>query len=406
MTHLRNRPRVLVLGGGYAGMVAAARAARGGRADVTLLDARDRFTQRIRLHELLAGSEPDAPHFAPLLARRGIRFVQGRAERLDPTRAAVTGRAADGGRLELGYDWLVLALGSRTVDGVPGAAEHTLRLDDPAEVRAAGARIGALAAAGGRVLVVGGGLTGVETAAELAERFRGLRVALATAGGLDEGYAPGAAAHLRARLAALGVELREHATVREVEAGRAWLDDGTAEPFGLCVWCGGLQAPALAWDAGFATDACGRVRTDAALRVPGHPQVLAAGDAAAAAGADGRALRMSCAAALPTGAHAGEGVARLLRGAEPEPFRFGFVARCVSLGRRGGMVQFVAPDDAPRPRVWTGRAAVLVKEAICRMTLFVVRSEVRTGLPLYRWPGPGVEPAPREAAGLALQGGR
>jgi hypothetical protein len=70
------------------------------------------------------------------------------------------------------------------------------------------------------------------------------------------------------------------------------------------------------------------------------------------------------------------------------------------------MVQFVAPDDAPRPRVWTGRPAVLVKEAICRMTLFVVRSEVRTGLPLYRWPGPGAQPAAREAAGLALQGGR
>ena len=405
MTHLRNRPRVLVLGGGYAGMVAAARAARGGRAEVTLLDARDRFTQRIRLHELLAGSEPASPGFAPLLARRGIRFVQGWAERLDPARAAVTGRAAQGGRLELGYDWLVLALGSRTADGVPGAAEHALRLDDPAAVRAAAARVRELAGAGGRVLVVGGGLTGVESAAELAERFPGLRVALATAGGLDEGYAPAAAAHLRARLAALGVDVREHAAVREVEAGRAWLDDGTAEPFGLCVWCGGLQAPALAWDAGFATDACGRVRTDAALRVPGHPRVFAAGDAAAMAGADGRAVRMACASALPGGAHAGEGVARALRGAGPEPIRFGFTARCVSLGRRGGLVQWVAPDDAPRPRVWTGRAAVLTKEAICRATLFVVRAEIRTGLPLYRWPGPGAE-AGRDGAGLALQGGR
>jgi NADH dehydrogenase FAD-containing subunit len=406
MTHLRNRPRVLVLGGGYAGMLAAARASRGGRAEVTLLDARDRFTQRIRLHEMLAGSEPDAPRYAPLLARRGIRFVQGRAERLDPGRASVTGRTADGARLELGYDWLVLALGSRTADGVPGAAEHAVRLDDPAEVRAAGVRVGELAASGGRVLVVGGGLTGVESAAELAERFPGLRVALATAGSLDEGYAPAAAAHLRGRLAALGVEVREHAAVREVEAGRAWLDDGTAEDFALCLWCGGLQAPALAWDAGFATDACGRVRTDAALRVPGHPRVLAAGDAAAVAGADGRALRMACASALPTGAHAGANVARLLRGAEAEPFRFGFVARCVSLGRRGAVVQWVAPDDAPRGRVWTGRSAVLTKEAICRATLFVVRSEVGAGLPLYRWPGPGRTPAAREAAGLALQGGR
>ena len=406
MTHLRKLPRVLVLGGGYAGMVAAARAARGGRAEVTLLDARDRFTQRIRLHEMLAGSEPDAPRYAPLLARRGIRFVQGRAERLDPGRAAVTGRTADGGRLELGYDWLVLALGSRTADGAPGAAEHAVRLDDPAEVRAAAARVRELAATGGRVLVVGGGLTGVETATELAERFPALRVALATAGAVDEGCSPAGAAHLRARLAVLGVEVREHAAVRQVEAGRAWLADGTAEDFGLCVWCGGLQAPALAWDAGFATDAWGRVRTDAALRVPGHPRVFAAGDAAAAAGADGRAVRMACATALPTGAHAGEGVARLLRGAEPRPFRFGFVERCISLGRREGLVEWTARDDSPRGRVWTGRAAVLSKEAICRMTLFVVRNELRTGLPLYRWPGPGRASEAPEAAGLALQGGR
>ncbi|HEX2191152.1 MAG TPA: FAD-dependent oxidoreductase, partial [Longimicrobiaceae bacterium] len=118
----RNTRRVLVLGGGYAGMVAAARAARGGGAEVTLLDARPRFTQRIRLHELLAGSEPDAPAYAPLLERRGVRFVQGWADGLDPARGVVTGRAAHGGRLELGYDRLVLALGSRAAAGPPGAA--------------------------------------------------------------------------------------------------------------------------------------------------------------------------------------------------------------------------------------------------------------------------------------------
>lgn len=383
--------KVLILGGGYAGLTAAARVSKSG-ADVTLIDARPSFFQRIRFHEMLAGGNPKTLEYASLLDRRGVRFVQARAERLEPGRQRVVARSADGSPVEIGYDTLIFALGSTTAPSVPGAAEHAVRLDDPLAIREAAARIRTLAisaGSGGRVLVAGGGLTGIETAAELAERYPDLLVTLATRGRVGDGYSEAGSHHLRRRLTDLGVSLLDGPGIASLEAGRALREDGSAIDFHLCVWAGGFEAPALAREAGLAVDFSGRILIDSTLRAVGHPNLFAAGDAAVATFADGRAIRMGCVSAMPLGIHAGENVRRLLRGEEPRPFDFGFQIRCISLGRKDGLVQFVETDDTPRPKVWTRRPAVIVKELICRMTYGVVRNELRTGLPLYRWPGSG-----------------
>ncbi|HYO11684.1 MAG TPA: FAD-dependent oxidoreductase [Thermoanaerobaculia bacterium] len=398
--------KVLILGGGYAGLMAASRIARGGSpAEVTLIEAKPFFVQRIRLHEVLAGGSPKSLDYRSLLGRRGVRFVQARVESLEPGRQRVLARDGGGARIEIGYDTLILALGSATAAGVPGVAENAIRLDDPAVLQEASARLRALAGSRGRVLVAGGGLTGIETATELAERFPGLRVTLATRGRLGDGYAEAAASHLRDRFVELGISLVDERAVVSVEPGLAWLDDDSKIPFDLCVWAGGFTAPALAREAGLSVDGSGRVLVDPALRAAGHPNVFVAGDAAAASLPDGRTIRMGCVSAMPLGAHAGESVRRLLRGEEPRPFSFGFTIRCVSLGRRDGLVQFVAPDDTPRPRVWTRRRGVLIKEMICRMTYELARNELRFGVPLYRWPGgrPLVESAGGPAARPAPQ---
>lgn len=109
-------------------------------------------------------------------------------------------------------------------------------------------------------------------------------------------------------------------------------------------------------------------------------------------------IRMGCVSALPMGGWTGENVTRFLRGQEPKPFPFAFMIRCVSLGRHDGLVQFVDWNDAPQPKIWTGRRGVFVKEMICRMTYWVVKNELRTGLKLYRWPAAPVRPAPVPAA--------
>lgn len=385
MAYQTRKRHIVILGGGYAGMIAAARIARGGPdAAVTLVDARSSFVQRIRLHEALAGSRPRTLEYTPLLGRRGISFRQGSVESLDLSRQRVVARGDVGAPFELSYDELVVALGSFTAPSAPGVAAHAVRLDNLAQIAAAHARLCDLECKAGRVLVVGGGLTGIETATELAQRFPGLRITLATAGRLDDRFSARAGAYLRSRFDQSGIELRETSTVIAVEAERACFADGSSAPFDLCIWSAGFEAPALAREAGLAVDRQGRIVVDAMLRAVSQPNIFAVGDAAAAR-LGSRSVPTGCVSALPMGVHAGENIRRLLRGAQLAPFAFGLVIRCVSLGRRDALVQFTRADGTPRDRVWTGRRAVYTKELIGRLTLAVVDYELRSGLPLYRW---------------------
>lgn len=384
--------QVVIIGGGYAGMLAAARAARSGKAAVTLIDAQAAFVQRIRLHEALAGDRPATLPYRSLLARRGISFTQGRVEGIDLQRGQVVGRSATGTPFAVGYDTLVLALGSTTAAPVPGVAQYSVRLNDLATTQKAHGEVRDLADRRGHVLVVGGGATGIEVAAELATRFPTLRVTLATGGAFADTYDPAAASYLRRVLAAQGVQIREQTAISALEAGQAHLADGATLRFDMCIWSGGFQAPPLARAAGLATDALGRLRVAASLQALERPEVYGVGDAAALPFGDGT-LRMGCVTALPLGAHAGDNIARQLRGDYLQPFDMGFLGRNLSLGRTDGLIQMTDRADQPRPFLLTRRTGALVKELICRMTFEVVRWELRTALPLYRWPAGPVQHA-------------
>lgn len=389
---------LLVVGGGYSGMIAASRAARARNVKVTLIDAKPSFVQRIRLHEALAGGDPATLDYQPLLAQRGITFVQGFVQELDLASGRVRGRTAAGQPLDLGYDTVVLALGSTTSAPIPGVAEHAVRLNDLQEVRSASQQVHALAERRGRILIVGGGMTGIEMASELAERFPTLRVTLATGGAFGRDYTPAARAYLRTMFQRMGIDLREYTSITALEAGVAHLAEGDTLAFDMCVWSGGFVATPLARAAGLPTDTNGRVPVDATLRVPGHAEIFVAGDAAALPFGAGT-LRMGCVAALPLGGHVGDNIAHMARGEALRPFNMGFVIRCISLGRRNGLIQTTERDDTPRPRIFTQKTAAWTKEAICRMTFETVRWETRSGLRLYAWPA---GPVQRSLAPIAL----
>ncbi|PZG40880.1 hypothetical protein C1I98_22500 [Spongiactinospora gelatinilytica] len=158
--------KIVVIGGGYAGMTAALRLGR--RHDITVISEKDRFTQRIRLHEFVAGRSSVTIPLAELTQGTGIDVVAARVESIDL--AAKQVRTADG--REFGYDTLVYALGSHTDLSLPGTAEHTYAVERAAELRER------LEGGAEKVVVVGGGLTGIELAAELAESYPGRRIEL------------------------------------------------------------------------------------------------------------------------------------------------------------------------------------------------------------------------------------
>ncbi|MGW1885839.1 hypothetical protein [Streptomyces sp. NPDC001970] len=129
----------------------------------------------------------------------------------------------------------------------------------------------------------------------------------------------------------------------------------------------------LAEAAGFVLDASGRIAVDGALRSVSHPEMYVAGDTAAARSPRAGALRMACATALPTGAHAASSIISESRGREPRPLNFRCAVQCVSLGRHDGLIQFVGPDDSPHKRLLTGRPAALTKEQVVRSTVRYLR---------------------------------
>ncbi|MGV9314987.1 NAD(P)/FAD-dependent oxidoreductase [Streptomyces sp. NPDC003691] len=382
-----NKPRVTVLGAGYGGLLAALRLAPHAR--VTLVDPSDRFTERVRLHERAAARADVTRPLAGLLRGTGIRHLAHRATALDPAARTIT---TDDGRT-LPYDRLVYALGSRT--GTPAAAPAPGRPASPAPGTTAApdstppAPDGRLYTAEtaaelrrrmhgtpGTVAVVGGGLTGIEMAAELAESHPGWSVRLLSGGPVAAGHSARGRAHVLTALADLGVRVEEGTTVPGPEAVDA----------DAVVWAASMVPnTGLASAAGLTLDpATGRIAVDTTLRSLSHPEIYAAGDAAAAHSDLAGALRMGCATALPTGSRAASSVISDLRGEQPGALKFTYLLQCVSLGRRDGLVQFVRKDDSPRPRALTGRTAARVKEQI-------VLSTVRT-LHLARR-APGLIPA-------------
>jgi NADH dehydrogenase FAD-containing subunit len=381
---------VVVVGAGYAGLIATNRllgsltAQERPRVGVTVVNARPDFVERIRLHELAAGSRDSVTRPLAGLLHPGAELVVGHAQRIDGAAGVVRVATAEGDRA-LPFDTVVYAVGSTAAMPVPGAREHALALGDLDGARAAAAAIRA-AGDGVRVTVVGGGLTGVEAAAEVAERHPGARVTLLCAGALVPTMRPAARRSLVRTLRRLGVEVHEQTPVAALEEGKAVLADGRVEAFDVCLMATAFAVPGLARDSGLPVDGVGRLRVDATLRSTGDPRVVGAGDAVVVDALEGAHLRMGCAAALPLGGTAAGTVLAALRGEAPAPLSAGFVLQCLSLGRRRGYVQVVRPDDTARGLHLGGRAAALVKEQICRMVVDRPAAEAtRPGA--YSWPG-------------------
>jgi NADH dehydrogenase FAD-containing subunit len=235
------------------------------------------------------------------------------------------------------------------------------------------ARLRERVAAGGTATVVGGGLTGIEAASELAESYPDLKVRLLTGDALGERLSERARRHLHRAFGRLGVEVREQARVCEVRADGVVLADGEHVASDFVVWTTGFTVPSLARDAGLAVDGDGRMLVDESMRSLSHPDVYGAGDAAAVRLASGQELRMACATGGPIAQAAVRAIGARLSGSEPKRMRFRYLNQCISLGRRDGLIQFVHADDSPREAVLTGRLAALYKEIVVRGALTVQR---------------------------------
>jgi NADH:ubiquinone reductase (H+-translocating) len=380
---MTKRTEVVVIGGGYAGVMAANRLTRRPDVAVTVINPRPMFVERIRLHQLVGGSDDAVVDFRSVLAE-GVQLVVDTATRIDAP--ARTVRLATGASVS--YEHLIYAVGSRSgARTVPGAefAFPIASLEEAERLRAALAAVPSSAP----VTVVGAGPSGIENAAELAALGR--PVTLVSGDVLGPYLHPRTRRALAARLARLGVTVVSGERVTGVTADAVELTSGRRIPSSVTIWTAGFGVPDLAERSGLSTDSVGRLRTDETLTSVDDDRIVAAGDSAAPSGLP---LRMSCQAAEPLGVQAADTVLSRIAGEEPEPFGTGFVGECLSLGRRDGLVQLARRNDAAVPLFVSGRLGAAIKEFVSWGT--VKGLKIEAGRPgFFRVPSLAVDPERR-----------
>jgi len=366
--------QIVVVGGGAGGLELATRLGdrlgRRRRAGVTLVDRGRTHVWKPLLHEVAAGSMDVHQHQLDYLAQarwHRFTFAQGALEALDRPRRELTVGAVRDERGEeviprrtLRYGTLVIAIGSLANPfGVPGVAEHAFALDSAEEAdqfnrRLVNAVLRANYHVGGegrelRVVIVGGGATGVELAAELHNTTRVLaayglenidpeRQVKLTLLNADARILPGLPERIAkattAALAALGVQVHCGEQVIEVAADAVRTKAGRTFPADLTVWAAGIQAAdVLRTLGGLETNRLNQLVVLPTLQTTRDPDIFAIGDCAACPweGHPGN-VPPRAQAAHQQAAHLVRTIERRLAGRPPEPWRYRDFGSLVSLG--------------------------------------------------------------------------
>ncbi|SOD63294.1 NADH dehydrogenase [Streptomyces zhaozhouensis] len=357
-----SRTRVVIVGAGFAGYRAARalnRTARR-RIEVVLLNPTDYFLYLPLLPQVAAGVlEPRRVSVSLTGTLPHARLVLGEATRVDLDSRTVHYCDPEDRPGELGYDMLILSVGSvNRLLPIPGVAEHAhgfRGLPEALYLRDHVVRQLEMAAhepdpetrrARATFVVVGAGYTGTEVAAQGAmfadaamraerpgewvkPRWLLLDIADRVLPELDERLSRTADRVLRRR----GVDVRMGTSVKEATRDGVLLDDGEFVPSRTLVWCVGVRPDPLVADLGLDTER-GRLVVDSHLNVPGHPEVFAAGDAAAVPDLtrEGQFTPMTAQHAWRQGKTAARNVAAHLGLAERRPYEHHDLGFAVDLG--------------------------------------------------------------------------
>jgi len=361
------RPRVLVLGGGFAG-IGAAQKLKKSDAEVVVVDKHDYHTFQPLLYQVATGllDQPTVGHPIRDLfhGQDNARVHQDRVSAIDLDEQKVEFDELEA----LSYDYLVLGLGAEVnFFGVAGAAEHAFPLYtlsdavrlknhvlatwEAADRKPAHVEDGAL-----NVVVVGGGPTGVETAGALAELYNGVfkndypdvppglaKITLVEAGPeIFPMFKPDIREYTVQALEKRGVEVVTGDVVESIAPTRTTLKSGKVLDAHTLVWGAGLQGNELVQSLGLELDRGNRIGVDAELRIPSHPEVYAVGDVAAIADPKTqKTLPQLGSVALQSGEHAGETIANVIAGKKTKPFKYHDKGTMAAIGRGSAVVQML-----------------------------------------------------------------
>ena len=361
------RPRVLILGGGFAG-VGAAQKLQHAEADVVLVDRHDYHTFQPLLYQLATGL------LEQTAVGHSLRDLLSRHENTVIHKTSVSSidleqKTVEFSEIEpISYDYLVLGLGAEVnFFGTAGAPDHAFPMYTlPHAVRLknhllerweAADRDPSLIEDGAlNVVVVGGGPTGVETAGAIAELYRGdfakdyhgvdpeaAKIILVEAGPeLFAMFEPNLREYAERALTDRDVEVKTGEAVASVEPTKVTLKSGEEIKAHTLVWGAGLQGNPLVQSLGIELQRGNRIAVGPDLTLPDRPEVYVVGDVAAITDAKTeQVLPQLGSVALQSGEHAGEAIADRIAGKEPKPFEYKDKGTMATIGRGAAVVQFL-----------------------------------------------------------------
>jgi NADH dehydrogenase len=349
--------KIVIAGSGFAGFWAAvsamraiAQAGKEGEIEVTMVSPTPNVTIRPRLYEAVL--ENMSPDISAQLAAIGVHHLAGLVEQIDSENQTLVVASATGQKLRLDYDRLVLATGSQlSVPPVAGFAEHGFNVDTLLSAQRLDAHLKALVAqpetpARNTVVVVGGGLTGLESASEMPMRLRAIlgneadiRVVIvdtAAEVGAGMGAEPGIV--IRQALEECGVESRAGMRVTAIDADSVTLSSGERIAANTVILAAGVRANPLVEQIPGERDGSGRIVGDAFLHAPAAAGVFVSGDTVKAASDElGNHNLMTCQHAMSLGRVAGHNAAAELVGLPLHPYSQPKYVTCLDLGAWGAL---------------------------------------------------------------------
>ena len=347
--------QVVVVGAGFAGLTCARELAKNPGVHVTVIDRNPYQTFSPLLYQVATGGLPEDDIAYPVRAAiPGVDFHRGEVVRIDPL--AKNLRLADATVIQ--WDELVLATGSTGATfGVAGVAENALQMKTIQEARDIRRRllltyeevdIGQKPKEALRVVVVGGGPTGVEVTGAVAELQRSKKhefprvaefghVTLVEAGSrLLPSFTEKSSAHAKSELEELGAVVLVDAAVDRMYESDVHLKSGEVLPAGTMIWAAGVAAPDT-WTSLGVADRANRLRVQPTLELSEGLWVI--GDTASLDGADGRPLPMVAPVALQMGRHVAKQISARLVGQPLTDFVYKDKGQMATIGRRRAVVE-------------------------------------------------------------------
>ncbi|TGK84309.1 NADH-quinone oxidoreductase subunit D [Leptospira montravelensis] len=369
------KPKILILGAGYAGILAANRLAKQTKdAEIQIVSESTEFKERIRFHEFASKGFDKKVKIKDLL-RTGINFLQAKVKQISPYENSIE---IENSSQCLRYDYLVVALGSSQIHQIHNeensiqsseSVSEFIKKYNQKEIQ--------------KLCIIGGGLTGIEMASEWKYFHPNTSVSVIDKNELGSTFSKKGKTYLRTYLLKNGIQVFDKTKIYMISEKEITLEDKNKLTFDCIINCSGFKSSNLAKEAGFSTNAQNQIYVDPYLRSLTFQNVFVAGDSAYL---ENSILRMGCVTALPMGAYIADQIAKMIRGKKVSPFSFQFVGRCVSLGRKEGLIQLTYGNDKPKEWILTGKWGAVIKELVNRFTIFSLLMEKLLPFRFYFWP--------------------